>query len=426
MKTYLLTLRNLTYLVIFAVVFCSGCEKKPSPKTGAETTQTTTTAKIEKAEPLAPVETKTQMVEPKPSTEAAKQPTESTSKTSGKTAVEPNVPIDNIAATVNGFNITKSQVEARIKPQLDQMAAQGSKVPPQFIEQYKTQLMQQALDGMVIEHLLDEEVKSNKIMVSDEEAIEHLTKIASQQQPPLSLDDLKQLMEARGQSFDEVKQYIGHGLAYKKLIETQFAGKVNVTEDDVKKYYAENTAQFKTPEQIRASHILIRPDITDPNTDPNQAKAKAKAKTQELLEQVKNGADFAALAKANSGCPSAEKGGDLGFFEKGKMVPAFEEAAFALKVGQVSDIVETTYGYHIIKITDHKDASDIPFEQAKDDIIKTLTQQKQAKLANDYIESLRAKANITYPSTKGSNIEEPFIEGMNIEDINTDEPPSNK
>ena len=108
------------------------------------------------------------------------------------------------------------------------------------------------------------------------------------------------------------------------------------------------------------------------------------------------------------------------------MVPAFDEAAFALKVGQVSDIVETTYGYHIIKVTDHKDAADIPFEQAKDGITKTITQQKQAELANNYIESLKAKANITYPSTKGANIEEPFIQGMNIEDINTDEPKSDK
>ncbi|RKY25347.1 MAG: hypothetical protein DRP62_01485 [Planctomycetota bacterium] len=120
------------------------------------------------------------------------------------------------------------------------------------------------------------------------------------------------------------------------------------------------------------------------------------AKTRELLKQIKDGADFATLAKANSSCPSAQKGGDLGFFSRGRMVPAFEKAAFELKVGQVSDIVETQFGYHIIKLTDRKDAVVKTFEQAKDDIIKMLAQKKQGELVKEYIDSLKAKANIAY------------------------------
>jgi parvulin-like peptidyl-prolyl isomerase len=85
------------------------------------------------------------------------------------------------------------------------------------------------------------------------------------------------------------------------------------------------------------------------------------------------------------------------------MVPAFERAAFALKAGQVSDVVETQFGYHIIKLTDHKDANTIPFEQAKDDIVKLLTQTKQADLAEEYIASLKANANIVYPPGKEPN-----------------------
>ena len=312
--------------------------------------------------------------------------------------VEPNssaeVKTTDVVATVNGVAITEGEVETRIKPQLERIVAQGAKTPPQLIEQYKTQLRQQAVDGMIVELLLDEQVKANKIVVTEEDVLAYLKEMSSKQ--GLTLEDTKALIEAHGQSFDEVKQQIRKGMGYQKLMEAQWAGKINVTEDDAKKYYFERQKEFETPEQVRASHILIKPDTSDPNTDPNQAKSAAMAKTRELLKQIKDGADFATLAKANSSCPSAQKGGDLGFFSRGRMVPAFEKAAFELKVGQVSDIVETQFGYHIIKLTDRKDAVVKTFEQAKDDIIKMLAQKKQGELVKEYIDSLKAKANIAY------------------------------
>jgi peptidyl-prolyl cis-trans isomerase C len=181
-------------------------------------------------------------------------------------------------------------------------------------------------------------------------------------------------------------------------MELQWAGKISVTEEDAKKYYDENAKRFETPEQIRASHILIGLPPTDPNADPNQAKAQARAKAEDLLKQIKNGADLAELAKAHSTCPSAPNGGDLGFFPRGKTTPPFEKVAFELQVGQVSDVVETEYGFHIIKVTDHKDAGVIAFEQAKNDIIRQLTAKKQSEFAEEYINSLKAEANIVFPS----------------------------
>jgi len=183
-------------------------------------------------------------------------------------------------------------------------------------------------------------------------------------------------------------------------MEAKWAGKINVTEEDAQKYYQENPKQFETPEQVRASHILVKPEITDPNADPNDVKAMARTKTEDLLKQLKDGADFAELAKSHSSCPSAPKGGDLDLFPRGQTTPAFENAAFELEIGQISEIVETEYGYHIIKATEHKDASTTSFEQAKDDTIKQLTQTKQSEIAEEYIASLRAAANIVYPAGK--------------------------
>jgi len=179
-------------------------------------------------------------------------------------------------------------------------------------------------------------------------------------------------------------------------LEAQLTGKVNITEDDARKFYDENPKQFERSEQIRASHILIKP-VFIKDGDPNEAKAAAKVKAQDMLKKAKSGADFAQLAISNSMGPSAPKGGDLGFFSKGDMTPAFEKVAFELSVGQISDIVETGYGYHIIRVTDHREPGVISFDEVKNSIIRNLTINKQAELTKEYIESLKAEADIVYP-----------------------------
>ena len=312
-------------------------------------------------------------------------------------AVDPNAAIKSmpkIIVTVNGIDITQEQIDIEIAPQLEQMAKQ---LPPQFVEQYKKQLEAQIVDKMVVELLLDEKVARDKVNITEEEITEHITQMAASQNPPLSVDDLKALVEAGGRSFDEVKIRIKKGMGYQKLFEKQFNDKVDVTEDEINKYYSENKSEFETAEQVRVSHILIKLDADDPNVDPNQADVAAKAKADGLLKQIKDGADFAELAKANSSCPSSAKGGDLNFFGKGQMVPEFEKAAFDLQPQQVGDVVKTQFGYHIIKVTDKKDANLISLEQAKQDISEKLKQTKQAKLASDYVELLKAQADIVYP-----------------------------
>jgi len=317
---------------------------------------------------------------------------------------ETDADADSVAVTVNGVNINESQLEKRLKPQLEQLTRQAGQLPPEFIEQYKQQLRQKVLEPMIIEMLLDEQVKKADIVVSEEDVIATLEKSGSMQQPPLSIDDIKTLVESQGRNFEDLKKQMleNPGLRYQKLIEAQWAGKINVTDEDAQEYYSENPKDFETPEQVRVSHILIKPDTSDPNADPNDAKATAKAKAQQLLKQIKDqGADFAELAKANSSCPSSVQGGDLGLKPRGAWVPAFEKAAFGLEVGQVTDdVVETQFGYHIIKATERKDAGVITFDEAKDRIIMMLTQNEQGQIAEEYITSLKDNADIVYPAGK--------------------------
>lgn len=312
----------------------------------------------------------------------------------------PEESADSVAVTVDGVDITEAELQKIIKPQLDKMVQQNKQLPPAFAQAYKNQIRQQILDQMIVGRLLEKKVKEFDIVVTEEEVINQIKELLSAQRPPLSLEEFTKKTAESGQSFEEVKQQVRKGMTYQKIVESQWAGKINITEEDAKKHYDENPTQFEVQEQVRASHILIKPDTTDSDADPNQAKAKAREKTEDLLRQIKDGADFAELARANSTCPSAAQGGDLDFFTKGRMVPPFEKAAFALEVGKVSDIVETQFGYHIIKVTDRKDAGTTSFEQARDNIIKQLTQKKQAEFANKYIESLKAEASIVYPTGK--------------------------
>jgi len=302
--------------------------------------------------------------------------------------------VDKVAVTVNGMEIRESEVQKTIKPQLDSIARQSTQLPPAVVKQYTQQFREQALEQLIRRNLLDEKVQAAGIAVTDEEVISQITEIAAAQ--GFSLEDFTKAMAQLGHGFDEVKEDVRKQLARNKFMESLWVGKVEVTQEDAKKYYDENPQRFEIPEQIRASHILIQPDLT--GTDPNEAKAKARAKAEDLLKQIKEGADFAELAKTNSSCPSAPNGGDLGFFPRGQAPAEFDNAAFALEVGQMTDVVDTEYGFHIIKVTDHKDAGNTSFDQAKDDIIEQLTEKKQMEFAGAYIDSLKADAEIVYPS----------------------------
>lgn len=401
MKSYL---RNLTWIVVFFAVFFIGCE----PQRSAEVVR-----------PTALVAPQPEAAKPQPATEL--QPAVKAEPVPEKVEQEPNlqqpkakvqlgIPSAGIVAvTVNGFDITEKDVEERVKPRLEQMAARNKQLPPAFIEQLKTQMRKEALEQMIVERLVDEQVKAAQIVVTAEDVNSLIQKMAAAEK--LSVEDLKALVEASGQSFERWKQQMQFEkrLAYQKLFESKFDGEVNVTEEDARQYYSENQQQFDIPEQVRASHILIKPDTSDPNVEPALAKAAAKAKAEKLLNQIKDGADFAELAKANSDCPSSVRGGDLGYFSRGRMVPAFEEAAFALGVGQVSDVVETQFGYHIIKVTDKKEAATKTFEEVRNDIVAMLTAKRQGELAEQYIESLKAEANIVYPPGKEPNVGNPDL-----------------
>jgi peptidyl-prolyl cis-trans isomerase C len=188
----------------------------------------------------------------------------------------------------------------------------------------------------------------------------------------------------------EIRSQLKKGLAIDELLKTKVVKDIQVTDEEAKKYYDEHTDQFKQAEQVKASHILIQvaPDASD------EKKTEAKKKITVVQEKLKKGEDFAVVAKESSEGPSKSRGGDLGFFQRGQMDKSFEEAAFALEPGKVSEVVETRFGYHIIKVDEKKPEATLAFSDEKDKIEQFLKQQKTREKIENYLEGLRKNAKI--------------------------------
>ena len=307
------------------------------------------------------------------------------------TPIEAPAP-DEAVVTVNGEKISEQQVSMAVEVQVKRAGAQISSLPAALIDRFKQQMRQRVVDSLVVETLLDQQIKAANIVVTDEQVLAAIAAQGAKRNPPVTVEQFKEMVNAQGSSFEAVTNQYKMNMARQQFLEAQWAGKIDVNDAEVKAYYDANPKEFESPEQVQASHILLKVDASD----PNEVKAAAQAKAAELLAQLKDGADFAELAQANSGCPSAAKGGDLGLFGRSQMVPPFEEAAFSLQPGEMSDVVETQFGYHIIKVTDKKEARTKMFEETKAEILDSLTNQKKGQFAEGLIASMKDKATIVY------------------------------
>ncbi|MBN2020226.1 MAG: peptidylprolyl isomerase [Sedimentisphaerales bacterium] len=305
-------------------------------------------------------------------------------------AVEPNV-FDEPAVTVNGDVITEGEVEARLTLIMDR---RGSRLDPNIAAQYKKRLRGQTLEGMIIERLLDGQVKKFNVEVDDSDVNDKINGLIGAQ--GFSIDTFKQLLASQGQSYEQFQEQVKKSLGYEKVLEKQ-AGPIDINEATALAYYEQNKEQFVKEEQVRASHILIK---VSPSATIDE-KAEARQKAEKLLEQVRQeDSNFAELAKENSDCPSKAEGGDLGFFPRGQMVKEFEDVAFALQPGQFSPVVETQFGFHIIKVIDHKPGVVMAFNDIKEEIQKGLAKMEAQKTYKVFIENLKTEAKIEYPLGK--------------------------
>jgi peptidyl-prolyl cis-trans isomerase C len=299
----------------------------------------------------------------------------------------PEKKAEEVAVHVNGQPITAATVQAEIKEVTDRLQDQGR--TPTDAE--LASLRELVLEKLIKLELLQQESKKAGIVVSAAEIDTAVSGIKK------GFPDDKAFAKALGETGTteaELRKQIGKTLTIQKFIDTKFKSKAQVTEQEAKDFYSKNQDKFAQPELAHARHILIAAKASEPKADRDRKRAKL----VQIQKQLKGGADFGELAKQSSDCPSKERGGDLGFFPRGQMVKPFADAVFKMKPGETSEIVETEFGYHLIRLEEKKPAKTVSFEEAKGKITAYLTQEKVTGDVEAFLAQAKGKATIKNPS----------------------------
>jgi peptidyl-prolyl cis-trans isomerase C len=287
--------------------------------------------------------------------------------------------LPDVLARVNDEPVTRADFERLVR----NIEAGRGPIPADR----RDEILRTALDQLITYTVMKQEAAARKFSVSDAD-IDAQMKEMQQQFPDEA--EFRKALEARNTSLEQLKADARVDMLIDKMLEAEVAKTTAATEVDAREFYEKNPDQFEQGESVRASHILV----TAREEADEATKKQARAKIDAVHKRARGGEDFAALAREHSEDGSKEQGGDLGFFERGRMVPAFEQAAFALQPGQLSDVVTTPFGYHIIKVVERKDAEAVPYEQVKPQIVEYLSNQKKQDRVEALVEEARKRARI--------------------------------
>lgn len=329
-----------------------------------------------------------------------------TEKTEPKSDVEnkaAEVTPDTVLATVNGEKITEGEFDALFESVVKRQSG-GQNIPPQIRQQFRKQLRPRLIKTLVDDKLLTDSAEKAGIEVTEGDMRADLKADldAYLLRSGTTAEEFEKQIQ-RGE-FKTISEFIDNRIkepayannaVHMALLESKYADKLNVTDEEIKARYDRDKERIYThPAKVRASHILI---LSKESDDPEKREA-ALAKANEVLELAKkDDADFAALAREHSEGPSKTEGGDLGFFPRtGAMVEPFAAAAFGLKKGEISDVVETQFGFHVIKVTDRKEEEVVSLEAAKSAIKRELRMEKIGELRETLLAELRESAKIEY------------------------------
>jgi peptidyl-prolyl cis-trans isomerase C len=296
-------------------------------------------------------------------------------------AAEPEKPEEPAAAVVNGVRIPMSVLDREIQITMAQNPQLRSSNDIAALRKVR----KEALDDVINKELIIQEGKKAGIEARELEIDTELAKI---KQRFTSEAEYQKALKQQKFTEEKLREVIARALISKKVLDIKIKPTAKpVTDGDIEAYYQKNKDLFQ---EVQASHILIK--VASDADD--QAKADAKSKMQTILAEANGGADFAELAKEHSQCPSSLKGGDLGFFRRGQMVEPFEDAAFSLETGQISEIVETQFGYHIILAVDKKPKTQSEIDEIHEKIRKILFEKEVDAALRKWLGTAREEATI--------------------------------
>ncbi len=288
------------------------------------------------------------------------------------------------AAVVNGVVISQQEYAKELDFHIGRFSRQGLKLSSEQMAKLKNDV----LESLIEREILYQESQKSGIKI-DKKKIEEELSVVKKRFP--SENEYKNALGTMKISEDDIKKQIKKRLAINTLIDTKITQKVVITDEESKTFYNANPNLFKEPEQVRAGHILIKVEV---GAD-KQKKAKAILKIKEVQKKLKGGQDFAALAKEYSeDDASSANGGDMGYFTRGQIIKPLGDAAFGMQPNKVSDIIETQFGYHLIKVYDKKPGKILAYADIKDLLTERLRQEKTEQETAKYIAELKKDAKI--------------------------------
>lgn len=285
-----------------------------------------------------------------------------------------------IVLTVNDEQIRAAEVGAAAQGIAASAAQSGMEVPQE-------QILQMATSQVVDATLLAQEAKKTGIKVEAgqiESALEGIEKGAG------GPDGLAAALEEIGMTLDQLRKSMQKTMLARAYVDTNIRPKVSVSDADLEAFYQQNQEMFAAPEQVKARHILIKAELDAPEDKAAAARARAEA----ARERAIGGEDFATLAEELSEGPSAPRGGDLGWIARDQMVEPFATVAFSLEPGSISDVVKTRYGFHVILVEDHREASTRPLDEVQEELKAALEERAIAEKADEALKGLRENAKI--------------------------------
>jgi peptidyl-prolyl cis-trans isomerase C len=291
--------------------------------------------------------------------------------------------IPDVVGRLDGVEITKSDLLSRATEARGAMAQRGGQQPPPTREFYR-----KVLDDIIGNRLLFRDLTAQKQAATAAEVAAQMQAIRAQF---ASDEEFDKALAERGFDRKRLERDVAESVTVQKWVSGVVVPSIAVSAADVRKFYDSNPERMVEPERVHARHILIRAgeDVAA------EEKAARRKRLEGIRAELVGGADFATLARANSDDKgSGERGGDLGFFYRGQMVPAFEKVAFELPPNQLSAVVETRFGFHLIEVLEKRAESKLVFEQVKERLESMLKQRQLEAKIRDRVNELGAKAKI--------------------------------
>jgi len=315
-----------------------------------------------------------------------------TAKQAKETTARRGKVINAIVAIVNDEVITLNEVNREALPLIREA---GKKAP--LDEAARSQLLKAAVEGAVEKKLTDQKIKELNIKVTEEEIRQSIEDVKRQNNMP-SQEALVSALASQGIPFDQYRTQLKEQLEKLKLLSMEVRSKIQVSETEMREFYEANRAKYTEDESYRARHIFFK---TNEKSGEEEIKISMKNALM-VLAEAKSGKDFIELAKTYSEDPAARKdGGDLGIFKKGDMQPELESAIVAMKPGEVSELVYTPVGFHIIKLEERISGKLKPFDSVKVGIEEAVYRKKSEERFNQWAKELRSKASIEIKDLKG-------------------------